>query len=116
MAHAVAGVGFVASPVLGRADKALAGTLTVIVAGDPTSVAKVRPIHEVMGSKVVAVGTAPEAANLIKVASNFMMAAAIESLGEAFALVAQGRPSTRRSSTRSPRTSSRGRSTAATAG
>jgi 3-hydroxyisobutyrate dehydrogenase-like beta-hydroxyacid dehydrogenase len=86
-AHAAAGVGFVSSPVLGRADKALAGTLTIIVAGDPASVEKVRPIHEVMGSKVVMVGPDPESANLMKVATNFMMAAAIEALGEAFALV-----------------------------
>jgi 3-hydroxyisobutyrate dehydrogenase-like beta-hydroxyacid dehydrogenase len=86
-AHAARGLGFVSSPVLGRADKALAGTLTVIVAGAADAVAGVRPLHEAMGSKVVTVGDKPEHANLMKVATNFMMAAAIEAQGEAFALV-----------------------------
>ena len=86
-AHAAAGVGFVSSPVLGRADKALAGTMTIIVAGEAGAVEKVRPIHEVMGTKVIVVGPEPEQANLLKVATNFMMASAIEALGEAFALV-----------------------------
>ncbi len=40
-----------------------------------------------MASKVVAVGDRPENANLMKIATNFMMAAAIEAQGEAFALV-----------------------------
>jgi 3-hydroxyisobutyrate dehydrogenase-like beta-hydroxyacid dehydrogenase len=86
-AHGAAGLGFVSSPVLGRADRALAGTMTVIVAGEAASVERVRPIHEAMGSKVFVVGPDPASANLIKVAANFMMASAIESLGEAFALV-----------------------------
>jgi 3-hydroxyisobutyrate dehydrogenase-like beta-hydroxyacid dehydrogenase len=88
--HAAQGVGFVSSPVLGRADKALAGTMTIIVAGEPAAVEKVRPIHGVMGSKIVYVGEKPESANLMKVASNFMMASAIEAMGEAFALVRKG--------------------------
>ena len=86
-AHAAAGVGFVASPVLGRAEKALAGTMTIIVAGDGAAVEKLRPIYEVMGSKVIVVGPKPESANLMKIATNFMMASAIESMGEALALV-----------------------------
>src|SRR5205814_2310710 len=62
----------------------------VIVAGSKSDVAKVRRLLEHIGRRVAVVGEAPEQANLFKIAGNFMLAAAIESMGEAFALVRKG--------------------------
>jgi len=89
-AHADRNVDYVAAPVFGRPDVAAAGGLTVIVAGSKAGVGKVRPLLERIGRRVETVGEAPEQANLFKVAGNFMLAAAIESMGEAFALVRKG--------------------------
>jgi len=89
-AHEERELGYVASPVFGRPDVAAAGTLTIIVAGSETDVARVRPLLERVGRRVERVGEAPEQANLFKIAGNFMLAAAIESMGEAFALVRKG--------------------------
>jgi 3-hydroxyisobutyrate dehydrogenase-like beta-hydroxyacid dehydrogenase len=89
-AHAAKGLGYVAAPVFGRPDAAAAAKLIVIVAGSDPDVAKVRPVLEHIGRKLQVVGQTPEQANLFKIAGNFMIASAIESLGEAFALVRKG--------------------------
>ena len=88
--HAERGLGYVAAPVFGRPDVAAAGKLIVIVAGSNRDIAKVRPLLECIGRHVEVVGEAPEQANLFKIAGNFMLAAALESMGEAFALVRKG--------------------------
>ena len=89
-AHAQSGLGYVAAPVFGRPDVAAAGKLIVIAGGSETNVARVRPLLEHFGRRVEVVGEAPEQANLFKIAGNFMLASAIESMGEAFALVRKG--------------------------
>lgn len=86
-AHTERGLGFASSQILGRAERALDGTLTVVAAGPAASIETMRPIYEVIGSKVVVVGETAEHAALLKIAANFMMAASIEVMGEAFALV-----------------------------
>jgi 3-hydroxyisobutyrate dehydrogenase-like beta-hydroxyacid dehydrogenase len=89
-AHAMHSVGYVASPVFGRPDVAAAGNLTVVAGGRPADIEKLRPAFEAIGQTTVFVGEAPEKANLFKIAGNFMLATAIESLGEAFALLRKG--------------------------
>jgi 3-hydroxyisobutyrate dehydrogenase-like beta-hydroxyacid dehydrogenase len=89
-AHDEKGLGYVAAPVFGRPDVAAAGQLTIIAAGASASVAKVRPVLEQVSRRLAVAGEAPEQANLFKVAGNFMLAVAIESMGEAFALVRKG--------------------------
>lgn len=89
-AHAVRGVGYVASPVFGRPDAAAAAQLIVIASGAGKDIARVRPILEAIGRRVAVVGEIPEQANLFKIAGNFMLAAAIETMGEAIALVRKG--------------------------
>jgi 3-hydroxyisobutyrate dehydrogenase-like beta-hydroxyacid dehydrogenase len=89
-AHAEKGLGYVAAPVFGRPDVAAAGQLTMIAAGSAANVDKVRPVLEQISRRLAVVGDAPEQANLFKIAGNFMLAAAIESMGEAFALVRKG--------------------------
>lgn len=86
-AHVEAGQHFVAAPVFGRPDAAEAGKLTIVAAGDEAALARVQPLLQVMSQKVFLVGGDPQAANLVKVAGNFLIAALIEALGEAFALL-----------------------------
>jgi len=86
-AHAEAGQHYVAAPVFGRPDAAAAAKLFVVVAGAPEVVATVAPLLEAVSQKVFTVSDTPEAANLVKLSGNFLIAAVIESLGEAMALI-----------------------------
>ncbi|MFM9745826.1 NAD(P)-dependent oxidoreductase, partial [Streptomyces brasiliscabiei] len=45
-----------------------------------------QPVLEVIGQKTWLVGDRPELANAVKIAGNFMIASAIETMGEAVAL------------------------------
>jgi len=85
-AHAQRDLGYVAAPVFGRPDMAAAAKLNIVVAGQASVVQSVRPLLEVLGSRLWPVGEAPERANVVKLAGNFMLAAAIESMAEASAL------------------------------
>jgi 3-hydroxyisobutyrate dehydrogenase-like beta-hydroxyacid dehydrogenase len=88
--HHQRGVGYVAAPVLGRPDVAAAGKLTVLLAGPPQTVESVLPLLEgAVGQKVWRFGERASQANVVKLAVNFMLAAAIESMGEAAALTAR---------------------------
>ena len=84
--HARRGLGYVSAPVFGRPDMAAAAKLNILAAGAPAAIAKVRPLLEAMGSRVWPLGEAPERASVAKIAGNFMLAAAIESMAEATAL------------------------------
>ncbi|MDE2448966.1 MAG: NAD(P)-dependent oxidoreductase [Gammaproteobacteria bacterium] len=87
--HRECGVGYVAAPVLGRPDVAAAGKLTVLVAGPRETVETVQPLLDgTVGQKVWRFGERASQANVVKLAINFMLAAAIESMGEAAALTA----------------------------
>jgi 3-hydroxyisobutyrate dehydrogenase-like beta-hydroxyacid dehydrogenase len=86
-AHAAAGQRFVAAPVFGRPEMAAAAKLFVVAAGDPRAVEAFQPLFGAMGQKTFSIGTEPFAANLVKLAGNFLFASAIEALGEAIALV-----------------------------
>ncbi|WP_431637548.1 NAD(P)-dependent oxidoreductase [Dyella sp. KULCS107] len=85
-AHAARGIDYVAAPVFGRPDAAAAARLQIVAAGKPAAVDTVRPLLEAMGAKIWPMGEAPERANVVKIAGNFMLAAAIESMAEASAL------------------------------
>ena len=84
--HRERGVGYVASPVFGRPDAAAAGKLHVLAAGAERDIARVRPLLEAIGQSVWPLGDAPERANAVKIAGNFMIASAIEAMAEATAL------------------------------
>jgi 3-hydroxyisobutyrate dehydrogenase-like beta-hydroxyacid dehydrogenase len=86
-AHARAGQRFVAAPVFGRPEAAAAAKLFIVAAGDPAAVETCQPLFGAMGQKTLSIGTEPSAANLVKLTGNFLLAAAIEALGEAVALV-----------------------------
>jgi hypothetical protein len=86
-AHASRGVHYVAAPVLGRPDVAAAGKLTIVAGGPAESIDRIQPIFDALGQKTWRIGSLPQQANVIKLAANFMLGAAIETLGEAAALV-----------------------------
>jgi 3-hydroxyisobutyrate dehydrogenase-like beta-hydroxyacid dehydrogenase len=85
-AHEERGLAYVAAPVFGRPDMAAAAKLNILAAGAPAAIEKVQPLLQAMGSKVWPMGDAPERANVAKIAGNFMLASAIESMAEATAL------------------------------
>lgn len=85
--HAERNVGYIAAPVLGRVDVAAAGNLNILAAGDPLLLAKVQPLFEVLGQQTWHFGDQPEQANIVKIAANFTLASAIETMAEGSALV-----------------------------
>jgi 3-hydroxyisobutyrate dehydrogenase-like beta-hydroxyacid dehydrogenase len=86
-AHAEAGQRIVAAPVFGRPEAAIAAKLFIVVAGDATTIETCQPLFQAMGQRTVTIGSDPPAANLVKLSGNFLIAAVIEALGEAIALV-----------------------------
>jgi 3-hydroxyisobutyrate dehydrogenase-like beta-hydroxyacid dehydrogenase len=85
--HASANSVMVAAPVFGRPDAAKAKQLRICVSGAADAKAKVRPILEAMGQGIFDFGDHPDAANVVKLAGNFMIAAAMEAMAEALAMV-----------------------------
>jgi 3-hydroxyisobutyrate dehydrogenase-like beta-hydroxyacid dehydrogenase len=85
-AHRARGVDYVSAPVFGRPDAAAAGKLHVLVAGDAAAVERVMPQLTAIGHSLWPFGEAPERANVAKIAGNFMIASAIETMAEATTL------------------------------
>ena len=84
--HLSRSIGYIAAPVFGRPDVAAEGKLNVVVAGDAATIARAQPVLEAIGLKSWPVGERAESANVVKIAGNFMIASAIETMGEAVAL------------------------------
>ena len=80
------GCGYIAAPVLGRPDVAAAGKLNIVAAGASADLDRVQPLLDVIGQRTWRFGERAAQANVVKLAMNFMLAAAIESMGEAAAL------------------------------
>ncbi|MDB5483433.1 MAG: 6-phosphogluconate dehydrogenase NAD-binding protein [Caulobacteraceae bacterium] len=85
-AHAHASQRYIAAPVFGRPDVAAAAKLFVVAGGAPDAVESARPVLDAIGQRTFVMSAQPEAANLIKLSGNFLIATVIESLGEAMAL------------------------------
>ena len=88
-AHADAGQRFVAAPVFGRPEAAAAAKLFVVAGGATATVQAVSPLFDAISQGTFVVSEEPKAANLVKLSGNFLIAAVIESLGEAMALVSK---------------------------
>jgi hypothetical protein len=86
-AHAERGLNYVAAPVLGRPDVAAAAKLTIVAAGPAEAIDRVQPVFDAIGQKTWRIGSLPQQANVMKLAVNFMLASAVETLGEASALL-----------------------------
>lgn len=84
--HRERGEAYLAAPVFGRPDAAAAGRLTVCLAGDPAARERVAPVLRSVSQGVFDFGDEPAAANIVKLAGNFLVGAAIEAMAEAFTL------------------------------
>ncbi len=84
--HRAAGQTLIACPVLGRPDLAAQGLLNLVPGGPAAAVDKVRPLLGVLGQRTIEVGEDPQASAAVKIANNFVLGCAIETMGEAFSL------------------------------
>jgi 3-hydroxyisobutyrate dehydrogenase-like beta-hydroxyacid dehydrogenase len=88
-AHSGAGQRFISAPVFGRPEAAAAAKLFIVPAGEPAVIEACLPLFNALGQKTVPIGSEPSTANLVKLSGNFLLASAIEALGEAIALVSK---------------------------
>ena len=86
-AHESQGQNYLAAPVMGRPDAAAAARLFVIAAGPAEQIEKCRPLFDALGQRTFIAGHEAPAANVFKLAANFLITTVIESLAEASALV-----------------------------
>jgi 3-hydroxyisobutyrate dehydrogenase-like beta-hydroxyacid dehydrogenase len=84
--HKQHGVTYLAAPVLGRPDAAAAAKLWIFLSGPAQAKERALPALRALGQGVFDLGDDPGAANVVKLACNFLLAAAIEAMAEAFTL------------------------------
>ena len=78
---------YVAAPVFGRPDAAAARKLNFAMAGDTSAKEQIEPLLKDAGAAgIFDFGTEPAAANTIKLCGNFLIAAAMEAIGESIRL------------------------------
>jgi 3-hydroxyisobutyrate dehydrogenase-like beta-hydroxyacid dehydrogenase len=76
------GLHYIAAPVFGRPEAAAARQLNIVAAGDEAALDRVQPLLDAMG-RTWRLGSEPREATAAKLAGNFLIAAAIECMGEA---------------------------------
>ncbi len=81
-----AGHGYVASPVLGRPNVAASGGLNILAAGLTDDIALLQPLFDAMGTKTWPLGELPHTANVVKIAVNYSIIHALQSLAESIAI------------------------------
>ena len=87
--HARHGEYLVAAPVFGRPDAAAARRLWILLAGPEAACQRVQALLALLGQGVQALGPDHAAAAAFKLAGNFLILSAVESLGEAMLLAEQ---------------------------
>ena len=89
-AMAAQGVIVVDCPISGGPPGARAGTLSVMVSGDPAAVERVRPMISLWGRTLTVAGDKPGAAQVLKLTNNILSAVALAATAEAFVMGAKG--------------------------
>ena len=84
--HEKQGSHYLAAPVFGRPDAAMARKLWIALSGNGVAKERVRPVLDKLGQGVFDFGEEAGAANVVKLAGNFLIISAIEAMAEAFAL------------------------------
>jgi 3-hydroxyisobutyrate dehydrogenase-like beta-hydroxyacid dehydrogenase len=84
--HTEHGSIYVAAPVFGRPDNAAARQLVVCTSGPAAAKERVRPLLEAIGRAIFDYGEEPGGANVAKLTGNFLIAAALEAMAEAFTM------------------------------
>jgi 2-hydroxy-3-oxopropionate reductase len=77
-------------PISGGPAGARAGTLSVMVSGDPAAVEKVRPLISLWGQALTIAGDKPGAAQVLKLTNNILFAVSLAATSEAFVMGAKG--------------------------
>ncbi|MDQ1608872.1 MAG: hypothetical protein QOE16_1604 [Microbacteriaceae bacterium] len=88
--HVAAGSLYLAAPVLGRPEAILSGDAQVVVAGTIAAIDAGRPILDELARSVWIVGDRGGRASLVKIAVNFNLLRAVQTLGASIALVERG--------------------------
>jgi 3-hydroxyisobutyrate dehydrogenase-like beta-hydroxyacid dehydrogenase len=89
-AMASRGVTVVDCPISGGPPGARAGTLSVMVSGDPAAVEKIKPMISLWGRTVTVAGDKPGAAQVLKLTNNILSAVSLAATAEAFVMGAKG--------------------------
>ncbi len=84
--HEALGVYYVAAPVFGRPEAAAARKLWICVSGANEARQRVAPLLGALGQQVYDFGDDPGAANVVKLAGNFLIGSALEAMSEALTL------------------------------
>ena len=84
------GVTVVDCPISGGPAGARAGTLSVMVSGDPATVARIRPLIALWGKTLTVAGDKPGAAQILKLTNNILFAVSLAATSEAFVMGAKG--------------------------
>jgi 3-hydroxyisobutyrate dehydrogenase-like beta-hydroxyacid dehydrogenase len=84
--HSKYQVEYVASPIFGRPAAAAARTAWLCTSGSVAAKTRVKPVLDAISQGIFDFGVDPGGANVVKLCGNFLIASAIESLAEAFAL------------------------------
>jgi len=89
-AMAAKGIAVVDCPISGGPPGARAGTLSVMVSGDPAAVERVKPLISLWGRTLTVAGDKPGAAQVLKLTNNILSAVALAATSEAFVMGAKG--------------------------
>src|SRR6478736_4284443 len=89
-AMAAQGVTVVDCPISGGPPGARAGTLSVMVSGDPAAIERVRQMISLWGRTLTVAGDRPGAAQVLKLTNNILSAVALAATAEAFVMGAKG--------------------------
>lgn len=84
--HSDAGSYYLAAPVFGRPEAALAKKLWICTSGDKKAKEIAQPVLEALGQGVIDFGESAGGANVVKIAGNFMILASMELMAEAYTL------------------------------
>jgi 3-hydroxyisobutyrate dehydrogenase len=83
---AVSGIALLDGPVSGGPAKAAAGTMTMMVSGDPAALQRMRPILEAITGRLFAVGPRAGDASAFKIVNNLLAAANLAAGAEAMVM------------------------------
>jgi 3-hydroxyisobutyrate dehydrogenase-like beta-hydroxyacid dehydrogenase len=84
------GVTLVDCPISGGPPGARAGTLSVMVSGDPAAIERIRPMIALWGRTLTVAGDTPGAAQVLKLTNNILSAVALAATAEALVMGAKG--------------------------
>jgi 3-hydroxyisobutyrate dehydrogenase-like beta-hydroxyacid dehydrogenase len=86
-AHRGHGQVLISCTVLGRPDRAEAGTVGLIPAGPAAAIARLSAVLNTLGQAIFHAGEDPLSGVALKIANNFVLGCAIEAIGEGMSLV-----------------------------